>query len=84
VSQTVFLNCLKAILLPYTDAMGVKKNAKALVESLADNATWEELIYQIDVQEAIDRGLEASAAGRVHDSASALQKLGLSEPPQIH
>jgi predicted transcriptional regulator len=64
--------------------MSVKENAKALVESLADNATWEDLIYQIYVQEAIDQGLEASAAGRVHDSASVLQKLGLSQPLRIH
>lgn len=73
----MFLNRLEAVLLRYTRAMSVKESAKALVESLADDATWEDLIYQIYVQEAIDQGLEASAAGRVHDSEYVFQKLGL-------
>ena len=47
-----------------------KQEAHRLVDRLPDNATWDDLMHEIYVREAIDRGLADSRAGRtkaVHD-----------------
>ena len=53
------------------DADSVKSAARELVDRLPDDASWEDLMYQIYVREAIDAGLLDAEAGRVvaHDEA---------------
>lgn len=47
-----------------TIASGIKAEAHKLIESLRDNATWEDLMDSIHVRQAIERGLEDSVRGR--------------------
>lgn len=43
----------------------IKEEARRLVERLADDATWEDLQYEIYFRQAVEAGLEDSRAGRV-------------------
>jgi hypothetical protein len=45
----------------------IKWEAIKLVENLPENATWDDLMYQIYVRQAIEAGLEDSEAGRTVD-----------------
>jgi len=44
--------------------IGIKDEAHRLVDALRDDATWEDLMYEIYVRQAIERGLADSASGR--------------------
>jgi predicted transcriptional regulator len=57
----------------------IKQEAHRLVESLPENATWEDLMYQIYVRQAIEAGLEDSEAGRTVDVKEVRAKFGLPE-----
>jgi predicted transcriptional regulator len=46
-------------------ANDLKEQARRIVDSLPDDATWEELIYRIYVREAIEAGNHTADAGRV-------------------
>ena len=54
-----------------------KQEAKRLVDMMPDNATWDDLIHEIYVREAIERGLEDSKAGRTSDVREVRAKYGL-------
>ena len=43
----------------------LREEAHRLVDQLPDDATWEDLIYQIYVRQSIDAGLEDCRAGRL-------------------
>ena len=45
----------------------LKQEAQKLVENLTEDATWDDLMYQIYVRQAIEAGLEDSEAGRTID-----------------
>lgn len=55
----------------------IKQQARALVESLPDNATWEDLMYTIYVREAIDAGIRDADQGRLVDVADIRAEYGL-------
>ena len=55
----------------------VKQEAQHLVDSLPDNATWDDLMYTIYVRQAVEAGLEDSDAGRVLDVGEVRAKFGL-------
>lgn len=55
----------------------VKQEAQYLVDSLPDNATWDDLMYTIYVRQAVESGLEDSDAGRVLDVGEVRAKFGL-------
>ena len=55
----------------------VKKEALLLVESLPENATWDELMYRIYVRQAIEAGLEDTSAGRTVDVREVRRKFEL-------
>ena len=57
----------------------IKKQALLLVESLPENATWDELMYRIYVRQAIEAGLEDTSAGRTVDVREVRRTLGLPE-----
>ena len=48
--------------------MSVKEQARMLVESLPEDGTWEDLMFEIYTHESIQRGLEDSRAGRTRTS----------------
>jgi predicted transcriptional regulator len=43
----------------------VKEEALKLINSLREDASWEDLIYQMYVRKKIERGIEAAEQGRV-------------------
>ncbi len=55
----------------------VKQEAQQLVDSLPDNATWDDLMYTIYVRQAVESGLQDSDAGRVLDVGEVRAKFGL-------
>jgi predicted transcriptional regulator len=59
--------------------MSVKEQARILVESLPEDSTWEDLMYEIYVRESVERGLEDVRAGRVKTSDEVRAKFGLSK-----
>ena len=59
------------------EATNVKDEAKRLVEDLPDDASWEDLMYQIYVRQAIEAGLRDSEAGRTMDVKEVRARFGL-------
>ncbi len=45
----------------------ITQEAQKLVENLTEDATWDDLMYQIYVRQAIEAGLEDSEGGRTID-----------------
>jgi predicted transcriptional regulator len=56
---------------------GVKEEAAKLVDALAADATWEDLMYEIYVRQAIDAGLADSEAGAVLSVDEVRKEFGL-------
>jgi len=56
-----------------------KDEAHKLVDRMLPNATWDDLIHQIYVREAVERGLADSNAGRTTDVKEVRTKYGLPE-----
>jgi hypothetical protein len=44
---------------------GIKEEAARIVEALAEDATWDDLMYAIYVHEKVDQGRQAVAEERV-------------------
>lgn len=61
------------------EAVNVKDEARRLIERLPDDVTWDDLMHEIYVRQAIEAGLEDSREGRVTDSAEVRIRLGLSQ-----
>ena len=55
----------------------IKGEAKRLVEQLPERASWDDLMYEIYVRQAVDRGIADADAGRVVSHAEAINRLGL-------
>jgi hypothetical protein len=45
----------------------IKNVAKSLIDKMPDNVTWDNLMYEIYVRQAIESGLEDSKAGKIKD-----------------
>ena len=56
-----------------------KEDARALIDNLPDSATWEDLMHEIYVREAVEAGLEDSKAGRVTEVGKLWKEFGLPE-----
>jgi len=55
----------------------IKEEAKSLIEKMPDNATWDDLMYEIYVRQSIEAGLEDSANGKIKDVSKIREKYGL-------
>jgi len=55
----------------------IKLEARRLVEQLPDDATWEDLMYEIYVRQAIEAGLKDSQEGRTIPLEEARKRFGL-------
>jgi hypothetical protein len=55
----------------------IKSEALRLVERLPDDATWEDLMYEIYVRQAIEAGLDDSREGRTFSVEEVRQRFGL-------
>jgi predicted transcriptional regulator len=58
-------------------ATTVREEAQRLVDQLPDDATWEDLMYQIYVRQSIEAGMEDSLAGRLVPVEEVRRRLGL-------
>ena len=56
----------------------VKQETRRLIDNLPENATWDDLMYEIYVRQAIEAGLADSEAGRTLDVQEVRAKIGLS------
>ena len=56
----------------------IKQEARRLIDNLPKNATWDDLMYEIYVRQAIEAGLADSEAGRTQDVKEVRAKFGLS------
>ena len=57
----------------------IKQEARLLVESLPENATWDELMYRMYVRQAIEAGLDDTEAGRTINAREVRRKLELTK-----
>jgi hypothetical protein len=55
----------------------VKDEARRLVDNLDKDATWDDLMYEIYVRQAIERGMADSEAGRTTPIEQIRAKYGL-------
>ena len=55
----------------------IKQEAHRLIEQLPETATWDDLMYEIYVRQAIEAGLADSDAGRTLDVKEVRAKFGL-------
>lgn len=59
------------------ETQNLKDEAHRLVDNLAKDATWDDLMYEIYVRQAIEAGLQDSVDGRVATVEEVRQKFGL-------
>ena len=57
----------------------VKREAYQLAEKLSEDASWDDLMYEIYVRQAVEAGLEDSKAGRTIDVKEVRAKFGLAK-----
>ena len=57
----------------------IKEEARRLVDLLPENSTWEDLMHEIYVRQAIETGLADSTAGRTTDVEHVRSSFGLSK-----
>jgi predicted transcriptional regulator len=55
----------------------IKAKVRQLVENLPDSATWEDVMHQIYVRQAIDAGIKDSDEGRTLDVKEVRKRFGL-------
>ena len=55
----------------------LKDEARRLVDQLPENATWEDLMYEIYVRQKIEAGLNASDEDRALDVEEVRKRFGL-------
>ncbi|MGN6371004.1 MAG: hypothetical protein ACTHN5_22345 [Phycisphaerae bacterium] len=58
-------------------AADIREEAKRLVDKLSATSTWEDLMHEIYVRQAIESGLKDSRDGKVTDVADVRKKFGL-------
>jgi len=56
-----------------------KDQAHKIIDQMADDSTWDDLINEIYVRQVIDQGLADSQAGRTTDVSDVRRKYGLAE-----
>lgn len=58
-----------------SESRNIKPDARRLVESLPDSASWDDLAYEVYVRQSIEAGLADAEAGRVVSHADALERV---------
>ena len=56
---------------------GIKEEARRLINRLPEESTWDDLMYEIYVRQAVEAGLVDSEAGRTTDVVQVRQKFDL-------
>jgi predicted transcriptional regulator len=60
-----------------SDSTKVKDEARRLVERLPDEVTWDDVVHEIYVRQAIEAGLADSDAGRTTPVEEVRRRFGL-------
>lgn len=60
--------------------MSVKWKAVLLIETLPDNATWDDIYYAIHVRACIEKGLEDCREGRLVSNEEVTKRFSLDNP----
>ena len=60
-----------------TETPSIKTKARRLVEQLPDDATWDDLLYEIYVRQSVEVGLKDCREGRTIPVAEVRRRLGL-------
>jgi Tfp pilus assembly protein PilO len=58
-------------------AASIKTEAKRLIDQLPEDSTWDDLVHEIYVRQAIESGLNDSREGRVVSVAEVRAQYGL-------
>jgi hypothetical protein len=61
------------------EVVNIKDEARRLIERLPDDLTWDDLMHEIYVRQAIEAGLEDSRARRLTSVEEVRAKFGLSQ-----
>ena len=61
------------------EAVNIKEEARRLVEKLPDDATWDDVMHEIYVRQAIEAGIADSEVGRLTSVEDVRSKFGLSQ-----
>lgn len=59
------------------ETANIKEEARRLIDRLPENATWDDLMYEIYVRLAIEAGLADSKAGRITSVEAVGAQFGL-------
>lgn len=59
------------------ETRNIKEEARRLIDKLPENSTWDDLVYEIYVRQAIESGLSDSETGRVISVEEVRAKFGL-------
>ena len=59
----------------------IKEEAYRILDKLPEKATWDDLMYQIYVRQAIEAGIKDSDAGRTLDIKEVRKRFGLLNIP---
>jgi predicted transcriptional regulator len=57
----------------------VKQQVRELVDQLPENATWDDVVYQMVVRREIEKGLADSDADRVTPVEDVMKEFGMTE-----
>jgi predicted transcriptional regulator len=57
-------------------AEAIKQRAHELIEALPDDATWQDLVYALELRGDVEAGLADAKAGRVTDSEDLRREYG--------
>lgn len=58
-------------------AATVRDEARRLIDQLSDDATWDDLLYQVYVRRSVNAGLDDCRAGRLVPADEVRRRLGL-------
>jgi hypothetical protein len=62
-----------------TEAHDIKQAAHQLVDQLPENATWDDVVYEMAVRREIEKGLADSDAGHVTSIEDVMKEFGITE-----
>jgi len=65
--------------MPDTETSDIKAAVQQLVNSLPDDATWDDVMHHVYVRQAIESGLHDVAEGRLVDVAEVRRQFGIPE-----
>ena len=65
--------------MPGSETKDIKSAVRQLVDSLPDDATWDDVMYRVYVRQAIDAGRQDASEGRPVDVAEVRRQFGLPE-----